>query len=90
MQDKFEIVDYDKDKEVRKAIDKKCKTVYKSWRNKMKTHYSKLVKAGVDPYTKPCKGVDHEAWVYMINHVWLNSDHQVKFLYLKQRVSISI
>ncbi|CAL5354466.1 unnamed protein product [Camellia sinensis] len=76
VRDKFEIVDYDEDKEVRKAIDKKCKTLYKSWRNKMKTHYSKLVEAGVDPYTKPYKGVDHEAWVYMINHVWLNSDHQ--------------
>ncbi|CAL5326662.1 unnamed protein product [Camellia sinensis] len=76
VRDKFEIVDYDEDEEVRKGVNKKCKTLYRSWRNKMKTHYSKLVDAGVDPYSKPYKGVDSEAWVYMINHVWLDEDYQ--------------
>ncbi|XP_028093898.1 uncharacterized protein LOC114293990 [Camellia sinensis] len=76
VRDKFEIVDYDEDEEVRKGVNKKCKTLYRSWRNKMKTHYSKLVDAGVDPYSKPYKGVDSEAWVYMIDHVWLDDDYQ--------------
>ena len=56
----------------------------------MKTHYSKVVDAGVDPYSKPYKGVDYEAWVYMIDHVWLDDDYQVKFPNLKNHVVISI
>ncbi|KAJ6825522.1 uncharacterized protein M6B38_376565 [Iris pallida] len=74
VRDKFEIKNYDDDEVVRRAITKICQLRYKDWRSRMHAHYKSLLKNGVNPRSKPYKGVSQEDWEYMIDRVWTTNE----------------
>ncbi|KAH7856204.1 hypothetical protein Vadar_033903 [Vaccinium darrowii] len=74
--DKFDVKDYEDEEHVVLAVNRKCQTLYKNWRHKMKKRYLQLVKAGKNPYNTPYRGVKHEDWAWMIDNIWTNNDKE--------------
>ncbi|KAH7835831.1 hypothetical protein Vadar_016936 [Vaccinium darrowii] len=52
---------------------KKASLLYKDWKCRMRTHYRKLRKAGLDTYSSPYPGVSMDGWKYLIDHVFKDS-----------------
>ncbi|KAJ6848923.1 uncharacterized protein M6B38_272075 [Iris pallida] len=78
VRDKFEITNYDEDELVRQTITKICQLRYKDWRSRMHAHYKMLRKNGVNPRSKPYKGISQEDREYMIDRVWTTNEKYYK------------
>lgn len=68
--------DYEDEEHVVLAVNRKCQTLFKNWRHKMKKRYQQLVKAGKNPYNTPYRGVKPEDWAWMIDNIWTNNDKE--------------
>ena len=71
------MINYGTEEHVRKAVNKKCQQLYRTWKYHAKKHYKKLVKDGKDPYSDPYRGMGIEHWKYMIENIWTDPDKEL-------------